>query len=215
MSDIQAYQTAEGLSDEEMAARLSDLLDRPISVQGYKIVKGRKSAPGEWLNALSIVPRDESAVDRPPPADDDPQPPAHRAVMDALPFEPQSVQLQIEMAYKLAGKGVAMVMHEPKVAYVWGMAAPDIAQAYIAWARENRTVAHYLGMLTLGGAAGNLVLLHGSLLVATLIASGQVGAPGFVPPTMRTAQETDLINETEDEHDDSTTEPTQPRDLFS
>lgn len=212
-NDLKQYQAAEGLSDEEMAERLSRSLDRTISVQGYKIVKGRGSAPAEWLAALSIAPQDSGSVDPTPRSADDDAPPVHREVLGSLPFEPNSVKAQIELVYTLAGKGAAMGMKSPPVALVWQRAAPDIAEAYIAWARENATVAHYLGMLTLGGAGGQLILMHGSLLVSTLLASGQIQAPQFVPPTMRTPQETDTISQDDDDEDETHT-PTPPRDPF-
>lgn len=222
-ADLRSYQQAEGLTDEQMAALLTDKLGRPISVTGYKTVKTRKGAPDEWLEAIGIAPQeptdsDHRAANAPPP-DDAPdmntgteRPPPTAPVAGVLPFEPATAQMQITLVYTMAGRGAAIALRSPQVADIWAQHAPQIAAAYIEWARYNPRVAHYIGALTLGGPAGQLVLLHGSLLVTTLIVSGRINPEQFIPPM---GQETDTINEpTPDEgatNGDSATDAKPPR----
>lgn len=209
-SDIRNFQTAEGYSDEQMAEILSARLGRDISPTGYKIVKGRKDAPEDWLRALGIAPTEptnsgasssQGASDAPPPGATATAPAG--APTHSLPFEPASARMQLVLIYTMAGKGVALptrrigtsdaLARANQIETTWAMAAPQIADAYIEWARENATVAHYLGMLTLGGAGGKLILLHGSLIVQTLITSGAIKPEQFMPSAFRVPEETDLI----------------------
>lgn len=212
-SDIRNYQNAEGLTDEEMARLLSARLDREISTTGYRIVKGRKDAPEEWLRALNIAPTDEPTSGAVSNATTPDAPPRdHAATSSAgapisLPFEPASARMQITLVYTMAGKGVALptrrigtpdaLVRANRIENAWATAAPSIADAYIEWAKENSTVAHYIGMLTLGGAGGKLMLLHASLLIQTLIESGAVKPEQFLPSAFRTPEETDTISEGE------------------
>lgn len=196
MSDLKSYQTSEGLSDDQMAALLTERLGREISAKGYKIVSSRKGAPPEWLEALSIVPQ-EPVDSRPVSSSDEdkvsatPQVPRPAAL--ALPFEPQSARLTIVMIYTAAGKGAGLALRNDQVAQLWTESAPALADAWIEWARESPTVANYIRALTLGGPAGQVVFVHANLLISTLIVSGRMQMP--MPPTMRNPQETDLIDE--------------------
>lgn len=202
-SDIKMYQTAEGLTDEQMATLLSDRLGRPVSVQGYKIVRGRGDAPEDWLRVLGITPQMSDEPTSPGDAATRPRlSPDEGGVTGGgdvarlpLPFDAKSTEMQIALVYQMAGKGAAMAMRCPPVEQVWSNYAPEIAAAYIAWARENAAVARWISMLTLGGPAGNLVTLHASLIVSSLIVSNQFNAANLIPPDMRTAQETDGLQD--------------------
>jgi len=99
--------------------------------------------------------------------------------------------MQIVLIYTAAGRGAALALRAPAVGELWAQAAPNIADAYIRWAEENPVVAKYLAMMTLGGPAGELVLLHGMLVVNTLIVSGRLNPASVVPPEYREGQETD------------------------
>jgi hypothetical protein len=204
MSDLTTYQASEGHSDEEMAAMLSEKLGRQISASGYKIVKGRKDAPPEWLSVLSLAPREPvsqstGTVDG---VRETEGPPETIRPTGVLPFNPQSAHMQITLAYTVAGKGAAMAMRSPEVAEVWNAHAPKIADAYIAWAREDANVARWINVLTLGGPKGDLVQLHASMIITTLIVGGKVNAQMLVPPSMRTPEETDLISDAEEPIDE-------------
>lgn len=211
-SDIRNYQTAEGLSDEQMAQLLSERLGRPVSAAGYRVVKGRSNPPDAWLEALSIVPREPQAEPVSNATGDDGRADNDSHTQTAgmavpLPFEPASAAMQITLIYTMAGKGIALsirrdgteeaILRAQRVENLWAVNAPAIAAAYIEWAKENATVAHYIAMLTLGGAGGKILLLHGSLLVQTLIESGSIDPEQMLPPSMRgrVPQETDTINE--------------------
>lgn len=218
-ADLRNYQTAEGLDDEQMAALLSEKLGRTVGAAGYRIVKGRRDAPAEWLEALGIAPQEPTYKpdkDAPPvPSPQDPTGGAPKPV-GILPFEPASARMQIALIYTMAGKGAAIparrlgtddaLKRAERIERIWAVHAPQIADAYIEWARENSTVAHYIGMLTLGGPGGKLVILHGSMLVQTLMESGAINQDAFVPPSLRRQpQETDLIDDGNDEHSDEQT----------
>jgi hypothetical protein len=222
-ADIRSYQTAEGLTDEQMAVLLSDKLGRTISVAGFKAVRSRKDAPAEWLESLGIAPQEPTyrpgdTPDAPP--DDPPDLNTGRQsqtttapVAGVLPFEPATAQMQLTLIYTMAGKGAAMALRSPEVADVWASHAPQIAAAYIEWARYSPRVAQYIAAITLGGPAGQIVLLHGSLLITTLIVSGRVRPEQFIPPM---GDATDTINEptmpdVEGAVDGSESEPAQPR----
>jgi hypothetical protein len=207
---LRNYQSAEGLTDEQMAELLTDKLGRAVSVTGYKVVRGRKNkdAPAEWLESLGITPLEPPT--EPPPTDDGPapgddEPPDMNTgrerdtrtapIASPLPFEPATAQMQLTLLYTMAGKGAAIALRSPPVADVWAQHAPQIAAAYIEWARYNPTVAHYIAAITLGGPAGQLVLLHGSLIVTTLIVSGRVNPEQFIPQPPPMGDATDTINE--------------------
>lgn len=207
-ADIRNYQTAEGLDDDAMAALLSSRLGRTVSPAGYRIVKGRRDAPVEWLEALNIAPSEPvtpGATDDAPQTHEAPDANKTAPAPGVLPFEPASARMQIALIYTMAGKGAALpqrrhgtpeaIQRANRIENIWAVHAPQIADAYIEWAKESPTVAHYIGMLTLGGPGGKLVMLHGSMLVQTLLETGAINPNAFVPPTLRTPQETDLIRE--------------------
>lgn len=198
--ELKQYQDSEGLSDEQMAALLTEKLGRNIGVRGYQIIRARKDAPAAWLEALSIVPHDPTHVQENNPvrgADEGPRDPGgdrdsqvRRAVSDAmLPFEPQTAHTAIVLIYTMAGRGASAVMGAPQVAEVWTGFAPHIATAYIEWAKENETVARIIAAVTLGGAGGKVVMLHASLAVQTLIVADKLSAQMLIPPTLRTDTE--------------------------
>lgn len=193
-AEIRNYQESEGLDDEQMAALLSERLGRAVSIQGFRIIRGRKDAPLEWLEALSIAPKDPSGGGNDGGNDGDEgtrkPPPSPVAV---LPFDIPTTKQAIVLIYTTAGKGAAIGMRCPPVAGVWANHAPAIADAYIKWAYENATVARYLGALTFGGMAGQLVIMHATLLIQTLIVSGKFDPGMIVPGAGRTPQETDTI----------------------
>lgn len=218
-ADIRNYQTAEGLDDEQMSALLTDRLGRPISPAGYRIIKGRRDSPEEWLEALNIAPSEPTypgAPDDDKPAADNADKPAGPPAAVVLPFEPASAQMQITILYTVAGRGASMALNSPQVASVWANQAPAIAAGYIKWARENATVAHYINVLTFGGPAGELLMMHAGLLIQTLIvANPDRFGEGMLPPNMRRQpQETDTLGEPpegDDNGDDDEPEPPTPK----
>lgn len=212
MADIRNWQEAEGKTDAEMAALLSDRLGRTISLQGYRIGRNRRTPPPEWLHALNIAPQEpagfstsrEESQGVSPAGDEGGGVRAPQTL--PLPFDPAPVRQQIEMVYALAGKGAALAIRRrapsgdltashraAMVENTWAVHAPQIAEAYIEWAKEDPAVARVLNAMTLGGPKGKLVMLHGSLIVSTLIASGAVNPERLVPPSYRAPEETDRL----------------------
>lgn len=206
-ADIRQWQEAEGRTDEEMAELLSDRLGRVISTKGYRMGKARQNPPSEWLHALNIAPVEPSGGPQPVTDDDGGGDDglSRAKTLSPLPFDPAPVRVQIILAYTFAGKGIALAISRRspspshalyvrnQVGAMWEQAAPDIADAYIQWAKEDANVARILQTITLGGPKGVLVTLHVSLFVSTLVLSGAVNPNQFVPPTMRQPQETDHL----------------------
>lgn len=181
-----------------MTERLSASLGRPISLAGYRIMKGRRDTPNDWHAALGIAPREPA---REPSGDTDeprdvprqesggrPEKPRQPTPDALLPFEPQTAHAALTMIYVMAGKGAGAAMQAPPVEQVWTDFAPHIATAYIEWAKENETVARIIGTITLGGAGGKVLMLHASLMVQTLIVTDKLKADMLIPPPMRTAE---------------------------
>lgn len=189
MNQIGQWQLEHELDDDQMAAFMSERLGRPITPHGVHTIARRKNPPVLWLETLELAPRDPAhgsgsedvggpGQQASPPSGPKSQPPP--AI--PLPFEPVSVEEQIRTMYVLAGKGASIVLQSPEVADVWALSAPNIARAYIEWARHSPKVANVLAAMTLGGPAGQLVLMHGSLLASTLIVSGRLPVERFIPP---------------------------------
>jgi hypothetical protein len=170
------WQTESGLDDEQLAALLSERLGRVITPHGVHTVARRRDPPASWLDALGIAPREPDAS--PPPRE---QPVALDDATSRFGLDIASARTQLVLVYTVAGKGAATILQAPAVEGVWATHAPRIADAYIAWAKQNETVARILSYLTLGGPAGELILLHGSLVVTTLIVAERIDVSTFIP----------------------------------
>lgn len=201
---IGRWQNENDVDDAQLASMLSEKLGRNITPQGVRAWARRRTAPAPWLDALGLTPQDPEH--EPPPERDngggDPRVPPPIA----LPFEPIAARAQIVMLYTMGGKGAARVLSEPAVETVWTQHAPQIADAYIEWAKTNATVARIIASATLGGPAGQVVLLHGSLLVSTLIVSGRIDTSQFVPPPLRPTEPEPATDDDEADDGDETTD---------
>lgn len=185
MNELGRYKETHGLTNQQLADELTEKLGRKISAKGIAQQLNRESPSIPWLNALGISPQEpgnlkDSTVSA--------KPTEKPSAAIALPFEVVSARATIEIIYTMAGKGAAMASRTPEVANAWEAAAPGLAEGWIKWAEENRTVANAIAMLTVGGPGGQVILMNASLLVSTLMtiqnAKGVNLLPqGFVPTT--------------------------------
>ena len=191
MNELGRYKESNGLTDEEVAKRLTDALGRKISAKGVAQQLRRESPSVPWLNALGIGPQEPGNLKNSPtdvkPPQSSPQKPGAEI---ALPFEMVSAKATIEIIYTMAGKGAAMASRTPDVARAWESAAPGLAEAWIEWAKENRTVANAIAMLTVGGPGGQVILMNASLLISTLMTIQNAKGLDIIPPHLRPPMDT-------------------------
>ena len=188
MNQIARYMKDNDLDDEAMAEVISEKLGRKIGANGVRQIKTRKDAPVPWLNALGITPKEPSGLKSGKratgvPGRSAPETPGAKEVGTIeLPFEIQSARVTIEMIYTMAGKGAAMASRTPRVANLWEQSAPALAEGWLEWAKESRTVANAIAMLTIGGPGGQVILTNASLLISTLMLVQQEKGLSLIPP---------------------------------
>lgn len=206
MNSIRQYMKDHDLDDEAMAKVISEKLGRSIGANGVKQIKSRKEAPVPWLNALGISPQEPSGLKGGKRASGVPgretktESPPGMAPAIELPFEITSARVTLEMIYTMAGKGAAMASRTPAVGNLWEQSAPGLAEAWLEWAKESRTVANGIAMLTIGGPGGQVILLNASLIISTLMTIQNVKGlslipPQFIPPHERPEGDEDKIRE--------------------
>lgn len=194
MNSISAYMKEKGLDDQAMAKVISEKLGRGISAKGVQQIKTRKEAPAPWLRALGIAPNEPGGLkDEKKSRIPGQKPPGESSgeiqPLVSLPFEITSAKVTIEMVYTMAGKGVAMASRTPRTAELWEKSAPALADGWIEWAKENRTVANGIAMLTIGGPGGQVILTNASLIISTLMMIQQAKGIDIFPPQFRPPHE--------------------------
>lgn len=184
MNSITRYMKENNLDDAAMAKIISEKLGRNVGPKGVQQIKTRKEAPAPWLRALNIAPTEPSGLkDQPRATIPGRKPPDNEiASIPSLPFEVTSAKVTIEMIYTMLGKGAAMGTRTPQVAELWEKSAPALAEGWIDWAKENRTVANGIAMLTIGGPGGQVVLTNASLIIGTLMMVQQQRGIELIPP---------------------------------
>lgn len=172
MNSLKKYANEKNLTAQDIATELKEKLGRPISATGVEMMMNRQEAPLPWLSALGLngaKPQEPSGLkeEKTKKSAEDVKP--NTAVDIHLPFEPVSARATIELIYTMAGKGAAMASKTPTVGDAWHNAGPQLAEGWIEWAKENRTVANGIAMLTVGGPGGQVILMNASLLITTLM----------------------------------------------
>lgn len=113
-----------------------------------------------------------------------------------LPFEALSAKKRIVLIYTGIGQGLErfsprqvavnaetgerVVLPKPRYAAVFAQHAPKLADAWIEAARQNTQVARIVTVITTGGAVGELVVAHVSLVFSCLVISGKVPLNGIL-----------------------------------
>jgi hypothetical protein len=207
MNALAQFKKEHSLTDQQLAEMLSEKLNRNISSKGVAQQLRRESPSIPWLNALGISPKEPGNLKNSPPQVNSPGISSNIVPEVALPFELKSATATIEMIYTIAGKGAAMASKTPAVADAWQNSAPGLAQGWIEWAKENRTVANGIAMLTVGGPGGQVILTNASLLVTTLMLIQhqkgiQLIPPQFVPPHENPNMDDEKIRENTEEYVD-------------
>lgn len=202
MNPITGYMKDHNLDHEAMAKLLQEKMGRNISAEGVRRMAAKKEAPKTWLTALGIAPKEPAGLKGAPRAAGVPgaKPSAEIQPIPDLPFEITSARTTIELIYTMAGKGAAMGTKTPDVATLWEKSAPALAEGWIEWAKENRTVANVIAMMTIGGPGGQVVLTNASLIISTLMMVQQkhnmsIIPPQFVPPHEDPGMDDDKIRE--------------------
>lgn len=219
MNSVRQYMKDHNLDDEGMAKVMSEKLGRSIGETQVRSIKSRKEAPAIWLNALGVSPQEPSGLKVGKKVSGAPGVKSTEKSTEAspggtieaisLPFEVVSAKATIELIYTMAGKGAAMASRTPQVSELWETSAPMLAEGWIEWAKENRTVANGIALLTVGGPGGQVILTNASLLISTLMLVQQqrglsIIPPQFVPPHERPDAEAYIAqNETERAVDDA------------
>src|SRR5437879_2187813 len=187
MNQITTYMKEHNLDDEAMAEIISEKLGRKIGANGVRQIKTRKEAPVPWVNALEISPKEPSGLKR----DKKATIPGRGKTTESstgdispieLPFEINSARVTLEMIYTMAGKGAAMASRSPDVANLWEQSAPTLAEGWLEWAKESRTVANGIAMLTVGGPGGQVILTNASLIISTLMIIQNDRGHSLLPP---------------------------------
>lgn len=219
MNSIRQYMKDHNLDDEGMAKVMSERLGRSIGETQVRSIKSRKEAPKTWLDALGVSPQEPSGLKvgkkvsgapgvKSTEKSSEPSPVGAIEPI-SLPFEIVSAKVTIEMIYSMAGKGAAMASRTPPVADLWEQSAPALADAWIEWAKESRTVANGIAMLTIGGPGGQAILLNASLIISTLMTIQRTKGiemipQQFIPPHERSDAEAYIAqNDTERAVDDA------------
>lgn len=209
-NELVDWQEAAGLSDEGLAVLLSDRTEREVPVERVRRWRVRPAqVPLYVREALGLDQRREEAATAPhepssdeqpfrvgdePPAEPEaaerqPRPQPGRALEPVVPdFDVRTVHEVLTTAYQMVGKGAQYAARpnadglKPDYERVFDAHAVRCADAWIELAKRDAKVARVLTTLTAGGAWGQVVLIHGSLVASLLVVAGKIRVPdGAVP----------------------------------
>lgn len=185
------YREENGLTWDDIAQDLTEKLGKPVQGHGVRMRGGKGKVPPLWADALNLEPeRDEEPLmdDQPPTSQgatvrdegDPPQAPEgapRRPSPSPAPSGDYSiVRERIGKAYAAIGAGAAMVAHNNGYAAVADLYKDDIANAWVAAARENKNVARIVSFMESGGPVGELVVAHVILVLGFVYVSGRAPA---------------------------------------
>lgn len=185
---LRAFKQDTGLSNEGLASLLAERTGRELTAVQVETLMGRKQANKWVVDALelkpepmpeepvSVFPPDWSDEDS-PVEPDSPKPRGELEPASVFDFDVAETRLILVSAYQVAGKGAAYVGKNEAYERAFDLHAERCADAWIALARRDQKVARVLASLTSGGAWGQLVLIHLSLVMSMLVAAGKVGIP--------------------------------------
>lgn len=173
------YREQHGLSQEDLAERLSERLGREVKPSRVARLEKEKPKmlPKSYRDALGL---DET--NRPPDEAlfaPDPPPGAHIPMRDPAATELPSLELQagiagrIQQAYGAIGAGVALISGNDGVSVVFDSYSPEISRAWVQAAEQNEHCRRIVEFMQSGGAVGELVVCHLLLLVGLLYVTGR------------------------------------------
>lgn len=188
---VTAYQREHDLTDEGMAAHLSELLGRDVSVD--ELAERKRGFPTkEYREALNIGPAYRAADDGHPAVGE--KAPKAKAEIEILPdLDWAQARVAIKELHTVAAKMLSAALKErergirPTVAEIMvtsrdGSKAPCeiLADDWIALAKVDARAHRILSVLSAGGPAGKLVFDYALIIIAVLTrkaADGTVEVP--------------------------------------
>lgn len=185
---INEYLEANNLTAEEVAAVLSERLDRNIGAAAVS-ARASKEMPKMWANALGI---EFEAPDIKKQAEEEGAKPKPKRAEDGKPKPAPDLNLvlveeRVAAIYAMVGKGVARAANEPRYEKAFYDHAPGCAKAWANLAKHDKHVATVLEALTAGGPWGEVLWIHLSLGFSLVVISGKVEIGGiFHPPAAAT-----------------------------
>lgn len=201
MNALGRYRAEKELSNEAIAEQLSALLGKPMSAAGVALHANRKTTPPAWAKALGLPPDGEpedettdSYLFGPEPepvvgtgtggqAEPPSPPPGARTFAPPAAHrggEYSVVRDRIAKFYGAIGAGVSMVSQNDGYGTVADTYSDDLADAWIAAARQNQNVAKIVSFLESGGPVGELVIAHLILVGGMVYVSGRGPALDFL-----------------------------------
>ncbi len=192
MNPLKEYRTRFGMSQEELAAELTDKLGRLVKPSRIRTleVSGASRIPKSYAEALDLTSLDTSSQGWDTGAEtresDPPRPPdgAASGPPDAAPVHADgsftSVRDRIAKAYGAIGAGASMLTQNQGYAVVADAYSRDLADAWVAAAQENANVARIVAFMESGGPVGELVIAHLILVGGFVYVSGRGPALDFL-----------------------------------
>lgn len=191
MNALADYMQREGRSADEVAVDLSALLGKKIGAGGVRLHASRAKTPQAWADALGLPPdpireeadassfeqgttedstplfRDDGTPPTPPPGADVKRPASSGGAISL------TAKKRIEMAYTAIGAGASLVTNNKGYEAVADNYAPSLADAWMAAAEQNKTIAKIVAFMESGGPVGELVVGHIILVLGFAYVSGR------------------------------------------
>ena len=195
MNALGRYKETRGLSYEQVADELSALLGKPIKAKGVQLRSGTAKVPPAWADALGLdldvspaddwVLSDDEAADEPRRRveSDPPKAPSGAPIRTGAPLASSdyaAVRERIAQAYGAMGAGFSMVTHNDGYSEVSKFYGTNLADAWVAAAKENKHVAQIVAFMESGGPVGELVVAHVILVLGFVYVSGRAESLGFL-----------------------------------
>lgn len=196
-SEFSKWQQAQGLSDEGMAALLSEKTGREVTVETLAEVRN-KGGLRRYHKVLGIDAEsqqfragDDGAA--PEPGESNPrEKPFRPEPVDELDW--RSAEEAITAAYVAIGQGVSMIRKRPEIAEVFKAGAPILARDWVALGKVDPRVRSVITKVTVAGPMGALAMDHlvliGKLLTLERNVISAANIPGadeiagiYVPPS--------------------------------
>lgn len=182
MTTLAEYMQAEGLTDEEMAERISERLGRPIKPVTVRANRYRGLLPKAWVSALGLEDADPAsggagAGDATRSAERAPRMPRDGVMAPTPALLTAVAKERITATYETVGFAVSKLTEQPGIKVVTDDYAPAIADAWIRAADESEFARRVVRLISSGGAVGELVTVHLIWLLGIAYVTGRVDDP--------------------------------------
>lgn len=183
---------SEGLTAEQVAERLTIHLGREVKPLTVNLRSGKARTPPEWAAVLGLDTTEEGHS-----SDETVEAASPHTTIDGVPSRAENdpprnpggattvrpsgantsdygiVRDRLAKAYGAIGAGVSMVTQNDGYSAVATSYSGDLADAWIAAAKENENVAKIIAFLDSGGPVGELVIAHLILVGGFIYVSGK------------------------------------------